>query len=86
MEMKSRLVALMFPLTAYHANHGQYPHRLDDLKPKYAKTIPADLFTGKPLHYRRADNGYLLYSLGRNGKDDGGKEGDNLLDIVVQVP
>ena len=35
--------------------------------------MPSDLFSGKALIYRPAKNGYLLYSVGLNGRDDGGR-------------
>ena len=31
------------------------------------------LFAGKPLIYRPSETGYLLYSVGVNGKDDEGR-------------
>ena len=39
------------------------------------KTIPLDSFTGKPLKYHLLNHGqsFLLYSLGPNGVDNGGK-------------
>jgi hypothetical protein len=49
------------------------PKSLDALAPKYLAKIPDDYFTGKPLPYRPNENGYLLYSFGMNGKDDGGQ-------------
>ena len=57
--------------------------------PTHLKAVPRDLFTGNALIYRPAANGYLLYSVGPNGKDDGGRgpedqpQGD---DIVVRMP
>jgi len=35
--------------------------------------VSDDLFNGKPLIYMKTDTGYLFYSVGVNGKDDGGK-------------
>ena len=35
--------------------------------------MPLDFFSGKPLIYRASKKGYLLYSVGVNGKDDGGR-------------
>ena len=35
--------------------------------------MPDDLFNSKPLNYKKTDRGYLFYSVGINGKDDGGK-------------
>jgi hypothetical protein len=34
--------------------------------------LPDDPFTGKPFLYRPQGIGYLLYSVGPNGKSDGG--------------
>jgi len=35
--------------------------------------VPIDPFTGKPLVYRREGEGFIVYSLGTNQKDDGGR-------------
>src|SRR5262245_54385137 len=80
---------IAFALVAYQRDHGAYPRSLDALAPKYLPKVPDDLFTGKPLEYRPNAKGYLLYSLGPNGKDDEGQgvgddpKGD---DIAVRVP
>jgi hypothetical protein len=35
--------------------------------------LPPDVINGRPLHYRRTDDGgYVLYSVGWNESDDGG--------------
>jgi hypothetical protein len=34
--------------------------------------LPVDLYNGKPFVYKRDSSGYLLYSMGENGVDDGG--------------
>jgi len=36
-----------------------------------------DPFTGKPLRVRRVEGGWLIYSLGPNGQDDGGQFDDD---------
>jgi hypothetical protein len=76
-------------LAAYRADVGRYPARLEDVAPKYLPAIPDDLFSGKPLKYRLSDDGYLLYSVGKNGVDDDGRSstdepaGD---DLAVRMP
>jgi hypothetical protein len=35
--------------------------------------IPMDPYIGKPLRYRRLADGVVIYSVGPDGKDDGGK-------------
>ena len=57
--------------------------------PKYFDKVPDDLFSGKPLTYKPEKDGYLLYSVGVNGIDDGGRwhddhpKGD---DLRVRMP
>jgi hypothetical protein len=60
-------------LERYHLAHGEYPETLAVLAPEYLKTIPPDVVDGQPLHYRRTREGrFILYSVGWDGKDDGG--------------
>ncbi len=70
-EHQNLLVAVA--LAGHFADTGQYPAKLDDLAPKYLAKVPDDLFSGKPLVYKPAKDGYLFYSVGVNGIDDGGK-------------
>ena len=42
--------------------------------PEYLDTVPEDPFDGKPLRYKRLPKGYVVYSIGWDGKDDGGDE------------
>ena len=47
---------------------------LDALVPQFVEKLPCDLIGGQPLKYRRTDDGnFLLYSIGWNETDDGGK-------------
>ena len=59
--------------SANRKTNRKFPARLDSLTPRYLKTVPIDLFTGKPFRYKPSRNGYLLYSVGQNMKDDAGK-------------
>jgi hypothetical protein len=63
---------IAFALAAYKSDHGRYPEDLDALTPNYLDTITIDLFSGQPLLYRPSANGYLLYSVGVNGRDEEG--------------
>jgi hypothetical protein len=85
-----RNLHVAFALAAYKRDQSRYPVRLADLSPKYLATVPDDLYSGKPLIYKTTEKGYLLYSVGPNGKDDGGNgrwtdepPGD---DISVRIP
>jgi hypothetical protein len=88
-EQTRRNLELAFVLLAFKKDTGKYPTTLAELAPKYLPSVPDDLFSGKPLIYKPTENGYLLYSVGVNGKDDGGQSyGDDPPgdDLVVRMP
>jgi hypothetical protein len=61
-------------LKRYRLANNQFPERLEELAPRFLAAIPGDVITGKPMKYRRTPDGqFLLYSIGVNEKDDGGK-------------
>ena len=56
-----------------HGRFCQATHTLDALVPAALPAIPADPMSGQPFHYQRTDNGWFkLWSVGLNGRDDGG--------------
>jgi hypothetical protein len=88
-EQTQRNLHLAFALAAYRRDHGRYPAKLADLAPRHLPAVPDDLFSDKPLIYRPSEKGYLLYSVGVNGKDDGGRWQDDDPpgdDLSVRVP
>ena len=61
-------------LERYRLAHGVYPESLDALAPACIDEFPHDIMNGQPYHYQlRPDGTYLLYSVGWNQTDDGGK-------------
>lgn len=67
------LLMVSFALRAYKVEHGTCPASLRQLVPAYLKAIPTDFFSNKPLKYKVKGASYILYSVGPDGKDDGGK-------------
>jgi hypothetical protein len=55
---------------AYKAQHGEWPARLEQIQ-RYPSIDP---FTGRPLKYHRLPDGFVIYSLGESGRDDGGQD------------
>jgi hypothetical protein len=62
-------------LRLYRLKHGAYPDTLNALAPELLPDVPKDPFTGANLIYRREGQGFVVYSVGLNGKDDGGVPG-----------
>jgi hypothetical protein len=68
-----RLASVACALERYRLAHGQYPERLEQLVPQFATSVPLDPMVNQPFHYARTDDGWFrLYSVGLNGRDDGG--------------
>jgi len=53
---------------------GRWPATLEELAPNWIAAVPIDPCTGKPLLFRVEGDGVVLYSVGVDGKDDGGVE------------
>lgn len=63
-------------LQRYERQNGSYPQTLDALvQTGLLKKIPADPFSDESLVYRKTNEGFILYSVGYNFKDDGGIPG-----------
>jgi hypothetical protein len=68
------LACVACALERFRLAHGDYPQSLDALAPQFIDKLPHDLINGQPLHYRRTEDGkFVLYSVGWNETDDGGK-------------
>ena len=66
------LVALA--LRAYRLEHKTYPPKLGALVPNYLQQVPADPFGGgEELRYKIAGASYVLWSIGPDGINNGGK-------------
>jgi hypothetical protein len=63
------LVALM----SYKYLFSSYPHSLKDLGKVVDWPLPKDPFSGRDFVYRRDGEGFILYSIGSDLKDNGGR-------------
>jgi hypothetical protein len=97
----ARGTALFLALLAYHHRHGSYPDRLDQLATVLPDLNLGDPLSGQPFRYHRQGDGFVLYSVGTNFRDDGrrpagqlkalyagedGSDWDGDGDLVWQMP
>jgi hypothetical protein len=68
-----RLLTVELALRCYRSEQGHAPGSLDQLVPKYLQRVPSDPFSDHPLVYRPQGTNWLLYSVGPDRVDDGGK-------------
>jgi uncharacterized protein YerC len=72
-ETDRSLVVVAIALKRYALRHGAPPSSLTSLVPEFLPALPIDYMDGQPLKYRlQPDGQFLLYSVGEDGKDDGG--------------
>ena len=69
-----RFAATALAIRLYELDHGHPPLSLAELVPAYLPAVPLDPFdpNGGPLRYLPEAPSSLLYSVGRNGIDEGG--------------
>ncbi len=81
-EVRLDLMQMGILLEQYKAQNGSYPAKLDAIAPDIGGSLPVDPFSGEAYHYVPAEDEFLLYSVGRNLVDDGGKHDWRKGDIV----
>ena len=67
------LLSIELALRNYRAERGAYPPQSEALVPGFLRVLPNDPFRKQPFSYRTTPEGFLLYSVGPDGRDDGGK-------------
>ena len=81
---QNALLLITLALQAYREDHAAFPATLRVLTPQYLRAVPDDPFAlSGPMHYKRLGSRYLLYSVGPDGKDDGGKA---IFDAALPAP
>ncbi|MGB7158084.1 MAG: hypothetical protein WBD40_08460, partial [Tepidisphaeraceae bacterium] len=66
-------VIIALALELHRQRQGDYPSTLAALAPALLPAVPVDRITGGPLRYRIVDGRPLVYSVGDDRDDDGGR-------------
>jgi hypothetical protein len=67
------VAATALAVERYRLARKEFPEMLVQLVPAYMAAVPPDPFDGAPLRYKRTDRGFVVYSVGEDGRDDGGR-------------
>ena len=81
MKVHEQLVHLTIELARYRKRHASYPDSLEELS--VDRSLITDPFSDDLLKYRRIDDGFVLYSIYLNRRDDGGDGGDAMVGQIV---
>jgi hypothetical protein len=69
-----RCAAVALAAERYRRDRGHWPDGPEALVATgYLRAVPTDLYDGRPLRWRRLDDGAVVYSVGPHGQDHGGR-------------
>lgn len=71
--VRTQLAVCEMAVRRYQLDHDRPPDTLAELVPEYLGSVPEDPFVGQPIVYRPDSAGPILYSVGPDGCDDGGR-------------
>jgi hypothetical protein len=71
-ETERQLTLAALAITRFEMRHGKFPSGFEELVPEFLAAEPWDPMSGKPLGYRLKDGGFVVYSVGEDGIDNGG--------------
>ena len=63
---------------------GRFPEEIDELVPDLLDEKPVDPFTGNPFIYKLREDGFVVYSVGSNEKDDEGRGTFQITKLVME--
>ena len=79
-----QMVIAAVALKRYELRHGQLPQKLASLTLEFLAEPPRDFMNGQTLRYNvNSEGSFILYSVGDNGRDDGG---DPLREVSDKSP
>jgi hypothetical protein len=70
---QAEAAAAALAVLRYRNDTGKWPETLDALVPAYLAKVPVERFNQQPFVYTILLDGIMVYSVGGNGIDDGGK-------------
>ncbi|MHC4788789.1 MAG: hypothetical protein ACYS8K_06230, partial [Planctomycetota bacterium] len=75
--VRLRVADAALAVEQWRVRHGEWPDSLGQLVPEVLEAVPQDPFAEGEIRYVRTPDGALLYSVGPDGRDNGGtSQGD----------
>lgn len=80
-----RCAVVMVAVERFRQANQRWPRTLTELVPGYLSQVPLDPFDAAPLRYGPTENGVVIYSIGPDGQDNGGKLDSNPHKVGIDV-
>ncbi len=72
-DQRRNAALVVIAVELFRRAEDRLPGALSELTPRYLPTIPIDMFDGDPLKYRVEGDSFIVYSIGNDYLDDGGR-------------
>lgn len=72
-QARKRVVLTGIAVQRFRNARGTFPEQLSDLLPEFLAEVPTDPMDGQRLRYRVEGGGAIIYSIGKDRVDDGGR-------------
>ena len=86
---KRDVLVTAFAAMRYRLESHEFPSEITDLVPDYLSAIPIDPYDGKPLRLQARSGKVVVYSVGKDGKDDNADQNpagnSDEPDILIQL-
>jgi len=80
-----QMTHMILALQLWRQRTGSWPQRLEAIADELGGEVPTDPYSGKAYPYRLENGGWVLYSVGENYVDDGGKLGEGGINYSVDL-
>lgn len=84
--VNERGIYIMVALRRYKNKNGHWPQTLDRIKPWASEEILTDPHNNGTFVYKLTDDGFILYSKGKNSIDEDGRKKDGADDWPIWLP
>ncbi|MBW3597625.1 MAG: hypothetical protein KY475_10155 [Planctomycetes bacterium] len=86
-EARTRVAAVALAAERFRLAYDRFPETLEELAPDFVEAVPLDPFDAEPLRYRTVGHFCVVYSVGEDCVDDGGREvnGQAHPDVALMV-
>ncbi len=83
---RSEAARVALAVERYRLAEGTLPESIGDLAPRFLDDVPQDPYSGGPMLYEKTGSGFVVYSVGLDGRDDGGWEtADEAHDVAFTI-
>lgn len=62
---------VMIAMERFRLARGRWPESPDEIPKSILPEVPIDPYCGEPIRVRRAEDGWIVYTVGPDGRDDG---------------